>query len=128
MTQKEANFAESTQLTRNDQEKIVTLNLLISTSTQPSNNLFNYYQERAEILFYLNKYEDALSDINAMEKINEIPSSIKLIKWKSLIQIQCAKVSQEIKQSLAIQDDLSHIELLARIHPNNMKKLFNGMS
>ncbi|CAF4500020.1 unnamed protein product [Rotaria socialis] len=103
MTQKEANFAESTQLTRNDQEKIGTLNLLISTSTQPSNSLFNYYQERAEILFYLNKYEDALSDINAMEKINEIPSSIKLIKWKSLIQIQCAKVSQEIKQSLAIQ-------------------------
>ncbi|CAF5197640.1 unnamed protein product, partial [Rotaria magnacalcarata] len=24
--------------------------------------------------------------------------------------------------------DLSHIELLARIHPNNMKKIFNGMS
>ncbi|CAM2727266.1 unnamed protein product [Rotaria socialis] len=128
MTQKEANFAESTQLTRNDQEKIGTLNLLISTSTQPSNSLFNYYQERAEILFYLNKYEDALSDINAMEKINEIPSSIKLIKWELLIQIQCAKVSQEIKQSLVIQDDLSHIELLARIHPNNMKKLFNGGS
>ncbi|CAM4851240.1 unnamed protein product, partial [Rotaria magnacalcarata] len=35
------------------------------------------------------------------------------------------KVRQEIKQSLVIQDDLSHIELLARIHPNNMKKIFN---
>ncbi|CAF4457180.1 unnamed protein product [Rotaria socialis] len=124
MAQKEANFPESTQLARNDQERVGTLNLLISISTQPSNNLFKYYQERAEILFY----PDALIDIYAMEKINEIPSSIKLIKWELLIQIQCAKVSQEIKQSLVIQDDLSHIELLARIHPNNMKKLFNGGS
>ncbi|CAF3426743.1 unnamed protein product [Rotaria socialis] len=128
MTQKEENFPESIQLARNDQENIGALNLLISTSTQPPNNLFNYYKQRAEILFYLNKYEDALSDIYAMEKINEIASSIQLIKWESLIQIQCAKVRQEIKQSLVIQDDLSHIELLARIHPNNMKKIFNGMS
>ncbi|CAF3789366.1 unnamed protein product [Rotaria socialis] len=126
MTQKEENFPESIQLARNDQENIGALNLLISTSTQPPNNLFNYYKQRAEILFYLNKYEDALSDIYAMEKINEIASSIQLIKWESLIQIQCAKVRQEIKQSLVIQDDLSHIELLARIHPNNMKKIFNG--
>ncbi|CAF4383693.1 unnamed protein product, partial [Rotaria magnacalcarata] len=58
MTQKEENFPESIQLARNDQENIEALNLPISTSTQPPNNLFNYYKQRAEILFYLNKYED----------------------------------------------------------------------
>ncbi|CAF1440616.1 unnamed protein product [Rotaria magnacalcarata] len=57
MTQKEENFPESIQLARNDQENIEALNLPISTSTQPPNNLFNYYKQRAEILFYLNKYE-----------------------------------------------------------------------
>ncbi|CAF1003465.1 unnamed protein product [Rotaria sordida] len=44
----------------------------------------------------------AIKDIDAMQELNNIPADIKLIKWKSLFQINCASIRKQIKESLFV--------------------------
>jgi hypothetical protein len=69
-------------------------------ATKPiKNDLFNYYKERAELYFHMDKYQgklyikylshvniyiiilDAIKDIDAMKELKDLPADTKLIKW-----------------------------------------------
>ncbi|CAF3735405.1 unnamed protein product [Rotaria sordida] len=74
----------------------------------------------------MDEYEGAIKDIDAMQELNNIPADIKLIKWKSLFQINCASIRKQIKESLFVHgDNLAHIEFLGRIHQDNVKKFLD---